>query len=325
MMPRTRSRPPKVLSGRRKYAIVFLILALELLQLFFVFFWLTGPAVAAVGCTSVTNDLIGTDVTNLGGKFAALVCAAAAATAGFYMSPALVSFGSVLAMVIGFFTWMTLGLILILTDSRVFIEEPRSLVWYISSLAISLIPLANGFFELTLTAWRILNAQTKKERVKLKVWEAAHAEQLAIERAQRTAALAAARAFSEAEAEEQFLSEEALEQESLEADAEEQEKEEMAEAEERSRQEQQTQEEAVRTAAEKAAADSRAYALAQTRQQEARAIEEAAQNNYHEEIEATQNIARVVSLAQARRRNRLREHTMKQAYEIPGEGGRAGA
>lgn len=323
MTPRISSKPPKVLGRGRAYAIVVLILGLELLQLFFVFFWLTGPAMAAVGCTSITNDLVGADLSSLGGKFSALVCAAAAATAGFYLSPALVYFGSVVAMVVGFFTWMTLGLILILTDSRVFVENPRSLVWYISGLAVSLIPLANGFFELTLTAGRILRTQMKTERAKLKAWEAAHAKQLAQERATQMAAIAEAQAV--AEAEEQALADESLEEEFLEEEAEAEALEEEAAAKERSEQERRSKEEAVRAMAQKKEAEVRAQALAQAKQEEVHAIEEAAENNYHEELEAAQNIARVVSLAQARRRRRLKEHTIAQAYEIPGEEGRVGA
>lgn len=187
----------------RATLVLVLAIVFDALRAFFELFWFFGPAIAAFYCTSATNDVVGTSVSSVAGKVVAVTCSAASGVAGFFAGPALVAFGVVMAMAIGFLGWMTIGLIIIMTNPRILKENKGNGVWFIASLLISELPIIDALPSFTITLFRMYSVQIKTERKAWQEYEKAHLAEQRQERDQQIAEYNEARATQLAQLQEQ--------------------------------------------------------------------------------------------------------------------------
>lgn len=153
-------------------ALPVLVIALVFDALRFVFeqFWFFGPALAGVYCTAKVNGVLTAWTTGLlGAKTAAAACGAGATVAGYFGAPAFEAFGVVMAIAVGLFGWMTVGLILIITNSRIFKENEGHALWFIASLLISETPIIGSIPGFTIITVKMYNTQIKKDKENLKI------------------------------------------------------------------------------------------------------------------------------------------------------------
>ena len=122
-------------------------------------FWFFGPALAAIYCTAAVSEKIG----SLGGATAA-GCGMVAGVAGYFGEPAIAAFGVVMAIAVGLFGWMTVGLILIMTNGRIFEEHEGHALWFAASLLISETPIIGSIPGLTGVTIKLYYTQIKKDK-----------------------------------------------------------------------------------------------------------------------------------------------------------------
>ena len=167
-MPPKESSPPKAMTWLGASLALAVAAVFDLLRIIFEQFWFFGPALAATYCASKVSGVVGTAV---GGT----LCSAGAAAVGFLGFAPLAAFGVVMAMAVGLFGWMVLGLILMLTNRCMFKEEPVNTVWFLASLGASEVPFIGTIPALSIATFKMYWTQIKKEKKALKKWEAAHA------------------------------------------------------------------------------------------------------------------------------------------------------
>jgi hypothetical protein len=176
----------------------------DAVRIFFEWFWFFGPAVGALYCTAKVSGTIGT---SLGGT----LCGGLASVAGYFGSPALVAFGTVMAIAVGLLGWMVVGLFLLVKNPRIFKENAGHALWFITSLAISEVPILGSAPALSVILWKMYATQIKKDKVVLKQYNEQHAAQLLQERNEQaqTAQFMQIRAAQSAQLEEQEAESEA--------------------------------------------------------------------------------------------------------------------
>ncbi|MFZ2167766.1 MAG: hypothetical protein WAV50_02755 [Minisyncoccia bacterium] len=184
-------------------AVPVLVLALvfDALRLFFEMFWFFGPAIAALYCTDAASSWVG----SLWGLTAA-ACTTVAALAGAYASPATTAFGVVMAIAVGLIGWMTLGLILIMTNARMFKENAGNTLWFVGSLLVSETPLLGAVPALTGSLARLYSVQIKKEKAVFRAYQKEEADRQVKERQEQAARATQARNAQIAEAQNQEIS-----------------------------------------------------------------------------------------------------------------------
>lgn len=206
-MPQTLSKPPKTLSWPKATPLLVVSAIFDVFRYAFLFFWLFGPVLFAAVCTAYTTGTVSSLTFGfLGTKTAAAVCAAGAGVAGFVGFAPLVVFGTVMSIAVAILGFMVALTWLLLTDARVFRENPFNLLWSFEGLAGSLFVMV--FF--------LYRAQIRREKKALKIWRAKNAADTASMRAQQQQALfaqmrekAANDAVQQAEAEQAAEEEEA--------------------------------------------------------------------------------------------------------------------
>ena len=134
----------------------------DAVRLMFEMFWFFGPALAALYCATKVGD-----VAVIGGLLTK-GCIAIAGVAGFFGSPAITAFGVVMAIAVGLLGWMTIGLILMMTNARIFKENAA---WFVVSLAVSETPIIGSIPALTLTLVKMYSHQIKLEKAAMKKYE----------------------------------------------------------------------------------------------------------------------------------------------------------
>ena len=159
--------PPPTMTWGKASVVLVLGVVFDALGAFFALFWLLGPVFAGLICTGVGLATVG----SLWG-LTAYACATSAGFAGFAFSPALTAFGSVMAMLVGFAAWGTVGVILALTNGRIFKENFTQMLWLLGGLALDQIPIVNAIPALTPILWRLYRAQIKKEKAALAEYKA---------------------------------------------------------------------------------------------------------------------------------------------------------
>lgn len=149
--------------------VLAIALIFDALRFLFEQFWFFGPALAAVYCTAKVNGVLTAWTTGLlGAKTAAAACGAGAAVAGYFGAPAFEAFGVVMAIAVGLFGWMTVGLILIITNSRIFKENEGHALWFVVSLLISETPIIGSIPGFTIITAKMYSTQIKKDKEALK-------------------------------------------------------------------------------------------------------------------------------------------------------------
>ncbi len=157
----------------------------DLLRYFFLCFWFFGPALAAVYCSSKVGD-----VAVVGGLLTK-ACIGGAVALGLAGGAALIAFGTVMAIAVGFSGWLVVALMILMTDGRVLGENPSSAIWLFEGLGASVCAMA----------WGVYKAQIKKDKEVLKKYNESQAAAQTQEREQKIAQLMQARAAQQEDAE----------------------------------------------------------------------------------------------------------------------------
>lgn len=167
----------------------------DALRFLFEQFWLLGPALAGIYCATQTSDIA------VIGELLTKGCLVGASALGYFGGPALVVFGTVMAMAVGLFGWLTVGLMLLMTNARIFKQHPSHSLWLVISLLISEIPLIGSIPALTITVGKMYHTQIKTDKEALKKHRDANAAAQLQERQQQAAELMQARVAQQAEME----------------------------------------------------------------------------------------------------------------------------
>ncbi|MFA6414416.1 MAG: hypothetical protein WC217_01425 [Candidatus Paceibacterota bacterium] len=159
-MPQKRSNqePPPVMTWGKAAPALVVGALFDALRLLFEMFWFFGPALAALYCT----------VKGGGGAIVAALCGTTAAAVGTVGVSAITAFGVIMAMAVGLFGWLVIGLYLMRTNSRIFKENA---LWFIGSLALSEMPLIGAVPAFTLTLWKMYSNQIRIEKAAFKKYE----------------------------------------------------------------------------------------------------------------------------------------------------------
>ena len=167
-MPRNANseQAPKVMTWGKAAPILIVAGVFDAARIFFTMFWFFGPALVAAYCTAKVGS------TAVVGKLLTASCVAVAGSAGFVGAPALEAFGAVMAMAVGFGGWLAVGGLLMLTNSRIFKENAA---WFVTSLAVSEIPLVGALPALSGIVWKMYSHQIKLEKSALQTYEKKHA------------------------------------------------------------------------------------------------------------------------------------------------------
>ena len=155
-MPQKRSnpKPPPVMTWTKASPLLIVGGIFDALRYLFLSFWFFGPALAALYCTSKASSVVGTAI---GG----LACGAGATVVGYFTAPALIAFGTVMAIAVGFSGWLIVTFFIFATNRRALGENPLSILWLFEGLGASVLVMV----------WGIYRAQIKKERAILKKYE----------------------------------------------------------------------------------------------------------------------------------------------------------
>lgn len=186
---RNNSKPPAAMTWKKAAPVLVVSVIFDALRLLFQMFWFFGPALAALYCTSKISGAVGTA---LGG----IACGGVATAAGFFGAPAIAAFGVVMAMAVGLFGWLTIALMLLITNARIFKENT---LWFGASLLASEIPIIGSVPALTLIVWKMYRAQIKIEKTEMKKYEKERAGAELQERNRQVAELMQARAAQSAQ------------------------------------------------------------------------------------------------------------------------------
>ena len=175
-MPQKNSKPPigRMTWGRAVPVLVICVI-FDAVRMFFEMFWFFGPALAGAICTVKVSGAIGTTA---GG----LVCGAGAAAVGYFGSPALITFGIIMAMTIGLVGWATVTLILAVTNPKIWASNIWGWAWSLFALGISEAPLLGTIPMLTITHWRLYIGQIRKDGAALKQYQKEQAQAAAVAR-----------------------------------------------------------------------------------------------------------------------------------------------
>lgn len=168
-MPQTRSNPPPVMTWSKASPVLVVALIFDGLRILFDMFWFFGPAMVAIYCTIKVNGILTTVTFGLlGAKTAGAVCTTGAIAAGIAGAAAITTFGIIMAMAIGFLGWLTVGFIIMSTNSRIFKDSPGHALWFVGSLIVSEIPIVDAFPALITATTKIYSAQIKNDKEKLR-------------------------------------------------------------------------------------------------------------------------------------------------------------
>lgn len=206
MSPRRNNKPaaPEVMTWAKALPVLAVSFVFDALRFLFEQFWFFGPALAAAYCTAQASGAVAKWTFGLlGAKTAAAACTAGAAVAGTFLSEALVAFGIVMAMAVGLFGWLVVGLILMMTNSRIFKQHPGHSLWLVSSLLISELPLIGSIPAFTITIIKLYRTQIRNDKEDMEKYEKENAAAQLQERQRQSAEIMHARNMQLMQAQEQ--------------------------------------------------------------------------------------------------------------------------
>lgn len=157
------SPPPEVMTWGKATPALVISGIFDALRLMFVGFIFFGPAMAGLYCDYKVSDWVGSA---LGLTKAA--CASGAVALGFFGAPALMAFGTIMAMATGFAGWLVVGGWLMITNSRIFKENA---LWFVGSLLFSEVPFIGAIPAITVSVWKMYSNQIKLEKVAFAKWK----------------------------------------------------------------------------------------------------------------------------------------------------------
>lgn len=156
--------PPPVMTWGKALPVIIISFIFDSLRLMFEMFWFFAPALAALYCTIKTSDVLGTTI----GGF---ICTVGSGVVGFYGAPAIAAFGVVMAIAVGLFGWLTVGLIIVMTNARIFTSNAANTLWFASSLLVSEVPIIGALPALTSTMFKMYSVQIRSDKAALKAYE----------------------------------------------------------------------------------------------------------------------------------------------------------
>lgn len=210
---RNNSTPPPVMTWSKASLVLALCVIFDALRFLFEQFWFFGPLLIGSGTAAAVSQVVGSQ--SAGTAVGALVGGATALWGG----PALEVFGIIMAMAFGLFGWMVVGLVLVITNARVFKEDAGGTVWFVSALFVSELPILGTVPALTVIVWRMYHTQIKKERLALSQYE--HKQNSLLRQEQEMQAIESMRMQNEMlQQEDEEADAEEIESESMEADEE---------------------------------------------------------------------------------------------------------
>lgn len=197
MLRRSNSaQPPEMMTWGKAAPVLSLSVVFDALRFMCAQLWLFGPALAAAYCTMEGGAFLEKWTFGvLGTGTAGVACSAASGALGYYAAPLIAMLGVVLAMAVGFLGWLTIGLILLMTNERVFKENSQNTLWLVVSLFIGEIPFVGSLPAFTATTWKIYHAQIKADKEAMKKYEKETAGTQLQERRERAAELMRARSL----------------------------------------------------------------------------------------------------------------------------------
>lgn len=199
--------PPKAMTWGKATPVFIVALMFDLMRMFFLMFWFFGPTLAALYCTNKAGELVG----SLGGLTGA-ACTGVAGVAGFGASAITVPFGTVMAMVVGFLGFLSLGLWILMTNARIFKTIASGGLWFGGSFLISEIPILGSIVPaFSIAIFKLYGTQIRIEHAALKKWERGQAEKQQREKDYQIAYLTQVRAAQIAQANQQAANDEAYE------------------------------------------------------------------------------------------------------------------
>lgn len=157
------SPPPEVMTWAKATPALVIAGIFDALRLMFVGFIFFGPAMAGLYCDYKVSDWIGSAF-----GLTKAACASGAVAVGFFGAPALIAFGTVMAMAVGFAGWLAVGGWLMITNSRIFKENT---LWFVGSLLFSEVPFIGAIPAITVSVWKMHSNQIKIEKAAYKKWE----------------------------------------------------------------------------------------------------------------------------------------------------------
>ena len=156
--------------------VIVIAVVFDLMRIFFQQFWFFGPAVAAVGCTAGVNSIVETTIAETAGKAVAIGCGAVAGAAGFYGVGVFETFGVIMAMAVGLAGFLTLGIWIAASDSRLFKVNKSGWLWLTGGLGVAEIPFIGTFPAFSVVLWILYRRQIKIEKAGLKRWQQEQAQ-----------------------------------------------------------------------------------------------------------------------------------------------------
>lgn len=176
-----RPEPPVMTKGGRGFVLVFAVI-FDALRTFFYFFVFFGPALLAAYCASKGGDiwLVGGLVTD--------ACVAAATAAGIAGAEVTGPLGILMAEAVGLIGFLTLGLIILMTNLRIFKTAATAPTWFVGAFAFGAVPFLGALPVFSVVIWRLYGAQIKAERDAHQKWEKEHAAAKRQERERQQAA-----------------------------------------------------------------------------------------------------------------------------------------
>lgn len=175
--------------------VLVLCVVFDGMRLFFNWFWLLGPAVAAGACATFDYQIV------------QAACVAGVAAIGFYGSAVLIAFGTIMALAVAVAGWLIVSLVVVSTNFRLLRENAQAALLSLVGLGTSLVPFIGALPALTGTAWHLYRTQIKHDKKKLQAWEAANAARIKQERDAQVQQVLAMRARAQEEAEEEEIPE----------------------------------------------------------------------------------------------------------------------
>lgn len=103
----------------------------------------------------------------------------------FFGDEALAPLGEILGVVVGILGWLTVGLLLMISNPRIFKENAGHLLWTLLNFLVSELPLVGGLPLLTARVWTLYSAQIKKEKKALQDFKTNQVASIRSEQQQR--------------------------------------------------------------------------------------------------------------------------------------------
>lgn len=164
--------PPPAMTWGRAAPMLALCLVFDLLGLIFQFFWFFGPILLGVAAGA------GWESTWVGGVVGGGTTVGVVTTAvtGFFDGIALGVFGVIMAIAVAFLGLLTVWLLLMIFNHRIFKANEKAILWMLFGLGVDMVPFIGALPGITGSVTKLYHTQIKQEKAAFAVWKAAQKE-----------------------------------------------------------------------------------------------------------------------------------------------------